>query len=130
MPSDHKQSGLRAIVYARYSSDHQSEASIEDQVRICRALAERHGWELVQVYSDSAISGASIFRPGYQKLLLDAHSKAFDIVAAEGLDRLSRDLADIATLHKQLSYLGIALVTVAEGPSSGNGAGRSTCSPA
>ena len=38
------------------------------------------------------------------------------MVVAEGLDRLSRDLADVATLYKQLSYRGVGLVTVAEGP--------------
>ena len=64
MPSEVNIALVRVAVYARYSSDHQSEASIEDQVRVCRALAERHGWEVVQVHNDSAISGASIFRSG------------------------------------------------------------------
>jgi site-specific DNA recombinase len=50
---------LRAAVYARYSSDAQSEQSIEDQVRVCRARAEREGWAVVEVYADYAISGAS-----------------------------------------------------------------------
>jgi site-specific DNA recombinase len=116
MPSEANSPTVRAAIYARYSSDNQSEASIEDQVRICRALVEAHGWEVAQVYSDSAMSGASIFRPGYQKLLLAAPGQAFEVVVAEGLDRLSRDQADSATLYKQLSYLGIALWTVAEGP--------------
>jgi DNA invertase Pin-like site-specific DNA recombinase len=67
MPLEANSPTVRAAIYARYSSDHQSEASIEDQVRICRALVGAHGWEVAQVYSDSAMSGASIFRPGYQK---------------------------------------------------------------
>jgi hypothetical protein len=37
MPSEAKSPTVRVAVYARYSSDNQSEASIEDQVRICRA---------------------------------------------------------------------------------------------
>jgi site-specific DNA recombinase len=69
-------------------------------------MVERHCWEVAQVYSDSATSGASILRPGYQKLLLAAPGHAFEVVVAEGLDRLSRDLADVATLYKQLSYWG------------------------
>jgi DNA invertase Pin-like site-specific DNA recombinase len=91
------------------------DASIDDQVRICRNEIVRHGWDLVQVYTDAALSGASIFRPGYQKLLQDASTGAVDVVVAESLDRLSRDLADVAMLSKHLSYVGVRLWTVAEG---------------
>ena len=88
MPLEANSPTVRAAIYARYSSDLQSAASIEDQVRICRALVDAHGWEVAHVYSDSAMSGASIFRPGYQKLLLAAPGHGFEIVVAEGLDRL------------------------------------------
>ena len=64
---------LRCALYARYSSDQQRAASIEDQFRICRELAEREGWKLTGTYKDSAVSGASvILRPGVQALLEDA----------------------------------------------------------
>ena len=115
MPSEVNSQTVRAGAYARYSSDNQRDASIDDRVRICRVEIERHGWHLVQVYADPAISGASTFRPGYQKLLLDASTSAIDVVVAESLDRLSRDLADVATLFKHLSFLGVGLWTVAEG---------------
>jgi DNA invertase Pin-like site-specific DNA recombinase len=62
----------RAAIYARYSSDNQRDASIEDQARQCRARSEREDWTLTEVYSDRAISGASTLRPGYQKMLEDA----------------------------------------------------------
>ena len=44
---------MRAAIYARYSSDLQSEASIEDQVRLCRGRIEHEGWQLVEVYSET-----------------------------------------------------------------------------
>ncbi|WP_199436974.1 recombinase family protein, partial [Acidiphilium multivorum] len=50
---------MRVALYARYSTDLQSDASVEDQLRICRARAEREGWTVVESYSDRAISGAS-----------------------------------------------------------------------
>src|SRR3954466_5805374 len=105
----------RAAIYARYSSDLQSKASIEDQVRLCREMAVARGWEVVEVYADHAISGASTLRPGYQRLLEDVRAGRCDLVLAEALDRLSRDQEHTAALFKQLSFAGVRLVTVAEG---------------
>jgi site-specific DNA recombinase len=82
---------MRAVIYARYSTDLQSASSIDDQVRLCRERIEQDGHELVQVYSDRAVSGASLVRPGIQLLMRDASRGAFDVVYAEALDRMSRD---------------------------------------
>jgi len=106
---------MRAVIYARYSSDQQREASIEDQIRLCKEKVAREGWSLVQVYRDAGISGATALRPGYQALLEGAREAAFDVVVAEALDRLSRDQEDIAALFKRLQFAGIQLVTLGEG---------------
>jgi DNA invertase Pin-like site-specific DNA recombinase len=104
-----------AAIYARYSSDNQRDASIEDQVRQCRARADQEQWQLGEVYSDHAISGATTLRPGYQKMLEDARAGRFDVLVAEALDRLSRDQENIAGLFKQLCFAGVRLVTLSEG---------------
>ena len=105
----------RAAIYARYSSDNQRDASIEDQVRLCKRAIEEKGWLVCEVYSDHAISGASTLRPGYQKMLEDARTGHFDYLVAEAMDRLSRDQADIAGLYKQLSFADVTLFTLSEG---------------
>ena len=105
----------RTVIYARYSSDLSRDASIEDQVRLCRAHAELQGWQVVRVFEDRAISGASAIRPGYQAMLEAVQSGTVDVVLAESLDRLSRDQEDIAALFKRLRFLGVKLVTVGEG---------------
>ncbi|MEF2549247.1 recombinase family protein [Aurantimonas sp. E1-2-R+4] len=106
----------RAALYARYSSDNQSKASIEDQFRLCREHAQRERWEIVGYYEDAAISGSStILRPGIQRLMRDAQHGEFNILLAEALDRISRDQADVATLYKQLKFAGVIIVTLAEG---------------
>jgi DNA invertase Pin-like site-specific DNA recombinase len=84
-------------------------------LRLCREYAERQGWTVVDSYSDRAISGASLLRPGIQELMSDAQRRRFDIVLAEALDRLSRDQEDIAGLYKRLCFAGIGIVTVNEG---------------
>ena len=106
----------RVALYARYSSDNQREASIEDQLRICREQAKREKWKIVGTYKDAGISGASmILRPGIQSLLQDAQAGQFDIVMAEALDRISRDQADVATFYKHLKFAGVPIVTLSEG---------------
>ena len=106
----------RVALYARYSSDNQRDASIEDQFRICREQAKREGWNIVGAYKDAGISGSSmILRPGIQMLLQDAQAGQFDIVLAEALDRISRDQADVATLFKHLKFADVPIITLAEG---------------
>lgn len=105
----------KVAIYARFSSTMQSEASIEDQLRICRERAAREGWTIVEVFSDSAMSGASMQRPGVQRLMAEASRGSFDIIIAEALDRLSRDQADVATLFKRLTFHGVKIVTLSEG---------------
>ena len=106
---------MQAVIYARFSSQLQREASIEDQVRLCQERANREGWQVKEVFSDIAISGASMARPGLQALLDRAASGMLRIVLTEALDRLSRDQADVATLFKRLTFHGVQIVTLAEG---------------
>ena len=105
----------RVALYARYSSDNQRDASIEDQLRQCRERAAREGWTVVDSYSDRAISGASLIRPGIQELLADMQARRFDIVLSEALDRISRDQEDVAAVFKRLRFAGVSIVTLSEG---------------
>jgi DNA invertase Pin-like site-specific DNA recombinase len=100
---------MKAVIYARYSSDQQREASIEDQVEVCRRYVQSRGWTLVRTYSDAAISGASRQRPGFLQLIQDAENRKFEVVVCEAVDRLGRRLADTADLHDRLAFHGITL---------------------
>lgn len=104
-----------AVIYARYSTDMQSDASIEDQIRMCKEKAERDGYTVVNCYSDHAISGASMIRPGIQMMMQDAAAGKFSMVYAEALDRMSRDQEDIAAIFKRMSFSDVAITTLSEG---------------
>src|SRR4051812_42472139 len=96
----------RAVIYARFSdADLQSAHSIEDQERICRERAAAIGVEVIEVFADYGISGMTISqRPEMQRLMRQAAARAFDMVIAEDLDRLSRGQADTATIFEDLSH--------------------------
>jgi len=106
---------MRAVIYARFSTDLQNAASIDDQVRVCRERIGIDGHALVRVYEDRAISGTSLARPGIQSLMADVTKDQFDIVYAEGLDRISRDQEDVAGVYKRLRFADIRIVTLGEG---------------
>lgn len=106
----------KAVIYARFSTDLQNERSIEDQITLCRDYATREGINVVEVFEDRARSGGSIMgRDGLLRLLDRAKEQSFDVVVVEALDRLSRDMEDLAGIHKRLSFLGIEIRAVHEG---------------
>ena len=106
---------IRAVIYARYSSENQRDASIEDQLRVCRARAEREGWDVIETFADHATSGATNLRPGYQAMLAAFGAGKIDLVMAESLDRFSRDLEHIASFYKHCVFRDIRIHTLAEG---------------
>jgi DNA invertase Pin-like site-specific DNA recombinase len=115
---------LRCAIYARYSSDRQSTASIADQIRKCREYAARQGWVVLEnhIYSDEAISGTSLERDGLRRLVSAATSKGrpFDCVLVDDTSRLSRKLADALNLYEHLRFADIRLVFVSQGVDSKN----------
>lgn len=102
---------MRAALYARYSTEKQSEASVDDQFRVCERIAERHGFEQVTRFSDAAISGGTVHRPGYQSMLAAARRREFDVIVAEDTSRLWRNLAEQSPRLAELADIGLHVVT-------------------
>ena len=98
-------------LYARFSTDKQSESSIEDQLRVCERLAEQHDFEVVARFTDAAISGGTATRPGYQAMLDAARRNEFDAIVTEDTSRLWRLLAEQAPRLAELADLGIDVIT-------------------
>ena len=79
---------MTAVIYARYSSDSQREASIEGQLRDCKDYAEKNGITVVGTYIDRAYSAKTDDRPDFQRMIKDSGKKIFDVVLVWKLDRL------------------------------------------
>ena len=98
---------MKAAIYARFSTDKQKDASIEDQVRECERVAKSAGLEVVAQFEDKGISGGTAMRPGYQALLTAARAHQFDIIISEDISRLWRNRAEFGPRSAELEDLGI-----------------------
>ena len=104
---------MRIAAYARYSSDNQRDASLEDQLRNCRRYAERQDWRAPEEFADRAISGSRTDRAEYSRLL--AAADRFDVILVDDLSRLGRDKDEIGRTVKRLTFLGVRLIGVSDG---------------
>jgi len=107
----------RAIGYGRKSFDDpdQRTASVADQETFARTYAERNGLEFVAWHGDDGITGATMERPGLQRLLAAVVARQADVVIIEDVDRLSRDQEHLQHMSKIFRVHGIVLHTVAAG---------------
>lgn len=105
---------MMAAIYARFSSSSQREASIEEQVKICREYAEKNKHTIVKVYSDCAISGKTDDRPQLQKLLADSSKLMFQAVLVYSIDRFGRNLTQTLLNEKRLNDNGVILLSATE----------------
>ncbi len=108
---------MKAAIYARYSSQNQSEKSIEDQVRVCRRYAQGNDMTISDehIYVDEAISGALATRPGLQALEEAAKTKEFDAVVVDDLSRLSRSNHQMLTMVLRFNYYQVKIISVSDG---------------
>jgi len=103
----------RAATYARFSTDKQTEASIDDQRRCCAEYAKQNGLEVVHEFSDLAISGASFGnRPGVAQLQRAAFAGEIDVILIADLTRLSRNSADLPKFLERMRFRKIRVIGV------------------
>ena len=105
---------MKAVIYARYSSDNQREESIEGQIRECTAFAEKNGMTVLRHYIDRAYSAKTDNRPDFQEMIKDSGKKLFDMVIVWKLDRFARNRYDSARYKAQLKRNGVKVVSATE----------------
>lgn len=110
---------MKAVIYARYSSDNQREESIEGQLRECKEYAERNGILVLQSYIDRALSAKTDNRPEFQQMIRDSAKGLFDTVLVWKLDRFARNRYDSAHYKSQLKKNGVRVISATEQISDG-----------
>ena len=106
----------RVVLYARVSTDEQADEghSIDAQIRLLREFCARKGWTIVGEYIDAGVSGTTLRRPEFQRMLKAARSGEFDIIVVHKLDRFSRSLLDTLTMLSELSRGGVSFCSATE----------------
>ena len=103
-----------AVIYARYSSTNQREASIADQLKACEKYAAAHGLTVINTYCDHAMTGTNDNRPGFQQMIHDAASQMFSTVLVWRNDRFARNRYDSIINKRILEQNGVSLVSIME----------------
>lgn len=112
----HPRTSPSAAIYARYSSDFQTDPSIDDQLALCADFARRLGLTVQATFDDRALSAASIMeRDGLLSMMDAARAGTFDVLIVEARDRLSRDQEDLTGIYSRLPHAGIENRAVHEG---------------
>lgn len=104
-----------AVIYARYSSERQTEQSIEGQLRKCNEYAAKNGLSIVDTYIDRAMTGTNDNRPAFQQMLSDcAKPVIWDIVLVYAIDRFGRNSIEIAVNKQKLKKNGKTLISATQ----------------
>ncbi len=111
---------MNSVIYARYSSDKQTEQSIEGQLRYCHDYAKRCGYTIVGEYIDRAMSGTNDHRPQFQQMIADSAKKQFQFVIVWKLDRFARNRYDSAIYKNKLKKNGVRVLSATEGIGEGD----------
>ena len=105
---------MKAVIYARYSSDNQTEASIEGQLRECMEFAEHAEIDVIGNYIDRALTAKTDNRPEFQRMIKDSYKHAFDCIIVWKLDRFARNRYDSAHYKRLLKKNGVKVISAKE----------------
>src|SRR5579883_2525421 len=112
---------MRCAIYGRVST---AEQSTQMQLEELRAYCERRGWEIIEEFTDTGISGSKESRPALNRLLISARRRRFDAVLVYRYDRFARSLRQLVNALSEFDALGIHFVSLHEGVDTSTPNGR------
>lgn len=109
-----KQGKIKAVLYLRFSSENQTEQSIEGQRRDNTIFCENKGYEIVGEYVDRAKSATTDKRPDFQRMIRESKYKGFNAVIVWKQDRFARKRADAIKYKAILKSNGVKVLSATE----------------
>ena len=103
-----------AYILARYSTENQSEASIEVQVDRCTEWCNQHSIPVLDVFADRAISGMKETRPEYQRMMQALYAGGADTVVIYDQSRMFRNMVYWFQFRETLQRIGVHVVSVTQ----------------
>ncbi len=103
-----------AAIYARYSSDSQTEQSIEGQLRVCQEYAKKNNILVLNTYIDRAMTGTNDNRPDFLRMIKDSNRREYTYIIVYKLDRFSRNKYEMAIHKKTLKDNGTKVISATE----------------
>ena len=104
----------KAVIYARYSSERQTEQSIEGQLTVCHKFAKDNGFVILREYIDRATTGTNDNRLSFQEMIRDSARQEWQYVIVYKGDRFSRNRIESAIHKKTLRDNGVKLISATE----------------
>src|SRR5918999_3198551 len=111
MPNTNGHGPKRAILYARVSTDEQARSgySLAQQLEALREYAAREGYEVLEEVVDPGQSGASLERPGMDRVRDLVAAGEVSMVVAQDRDRFAREPAYHYLLKREFEDQGCKL---------------------
>lgn len=108
---------MKVAGYIRVSTAEQAiyGLGLEVQRDKIQSYCDSQSWELVEIYEDGGVSGATMDRPAFTQMLTDGEDGRFDLILTYKIDRISRSLKNLLILVEDtLAPMDIALKSVTE----------------
>lgn len=109
---------MRIFIYSRKSKWTGRGESVENQISMCRDyikynIPESENAEIIE-YEDEGYSGKNTNRPQFQKMMGEIKKGKCNYLVCYKLDRLGRNIADLANLVETLNKLNVSFISIKE----------------
>src|SRR6202043_287790 len=103
----------KVAIYARVSTTNHGQ-DVKVQTRDLEQFAQARGWQLIDSYLDTGISGSKDSRPQLNRMMQDAHNRRFDVVVVWRFDRFARSVSHLLRALETFNALDIDFVSLCE----------------